>query len=468
MSFKQLIQGTCLNLILLWKMSVLGSEDIKDGDCERGRVTQRPPISYAQFKYPKWLTEPDSVKVRLPKGDQYTCDLMNNASNAETYLKWIQVYLCVLGEKNLNAPLDNATVDRKKLLKDFKKFSKVPKKEVAENKRLREVELAATKVKLTEATAIHATAIHACYDLFRQLLADDPHDQLDRIVREVHKSDPWTTLDRRKNNGLWMKTSESLEDCITFHKRTVFSLDAAERQKSYLMGSLKKPHRMTIKKHVSRCKMMNGYISLLPTLQDSSLAVASTKKGNVPFNDAALAGIILATCHIDWRNLYELNHKTVPESTRLMLHDLETIKKVFVEKNNKKSKTNVAKAGTAPQKGASVPCKKGKGGGTGGPAPKKARTAKYCKWCKAVDGPYQTHNTSNCCRFDKDRKEVGKPHKPFNPAKKPWKKGGGDSGQMAYLTEKLEKLEKKLKKSKSKKSSKKRAHELSSDTSDSE
>ncbi len=127
-----------------------------------------------------------------------------------------------------------------------------------------------------------------------------------------------------------MKTSKSLEDCITFHKRTVFSLDAVERQKSYMMGSLKKPHRMTIKKHVSRCKTMNGYISLLPTLRDSSLAVTSTEKGNVPFNNATLAGIVLVTCHIDWRNLYELNHKTVPESTRSMLHNLETIEKVFI------------------------------------------------------------------------------------------------------------------------------------------
>ncbi len=172
-------------------------------------------------------------------------------------------------------------------------------------------------------------------------------------------------------------------------------LDAAERQKSYMMGSLKKPHKMPIKGHVSHCKRMNGYISLLPTLPDSSLAVASTERGNVPFNDATLAGIVLATCHIDWRNLYEWNHKTVPESTRSMLYDLETIKKVFVEKNDKKAKASSTKAGTAPQKGASVPRKKGKGGGSGGPAPKKARTAKYCKHCKAVDGPYQTHNTSD-------------------------------------------------------------------------
>ncbi len=39
-SFKQLIQGTRLNLVLLRKMSIIGPEDIKDADCERGRVTQ--------------------------------------------------------------------------------------------------------------------------------------------------------------------------------------------------------------------------------------------------------------------------------------------------------------------------------------------------------------------------------------------------------------------------------------------
>jgi hypothetical protein len=246
-SFKQLIQGTNLDLILLWKMSVVGSDDVKDGDCEHGKVTQRPPISYAQFKYPKWITEPDSIKVRLPKGDQFTCDLMNNASNMETYLKWIQVYISVLNKKDLHAPHNVATVDQKNLLVDMKKFLKVPKRETAENKVRRELEVAATKVKLAEATAIQAIAIQACYDLFRQLLADDPRDQWDHIVREVNETGPWTELDATKVRGLQMKTSESLEDCITFHKRTVFSVDAVEWQKSYMMGSLKKPHRMTIK-----------------------------------------------------------------------------------------------------------------------------------------------------------------------------------------------------------------------------
>ena len=80
----------------------------------------------------------------------------------------------------------------------------------------REVELAATKLKLVEVNAIHAIAIQACYDLFRKLLGDNPRDQWDRIVKEVHESDPWTSLTGQKRAGLRMKTSKSLEDCITY------------------------------------------------------------------------------------------------------------------------------------------------------------------------------------------------------------------------------------------------------------
>jgi hypothetical protein len=207
-----------------------------------------------------------------------------------------------LGKKNLCANLDVTTKERKKLLEEIKKFLKVPKRETPENKVARELEVAAIKVKLKEASAVHATAIGACYDLFCQLLADDPQVQWDRTVREVHKVNLWTALDGTKHKGLRMKISKLLKDCITFHKRTVFSVDTVKRQKSYMMGSLKKPHRMSVKQHVSRFETMNGYISLLPTLQDSSLAVASTKSEDVPLSNAILASIVLAICHINWRN----------------------------------------------------------------------------------------------------------------------------------------------------------------------
>jgi hypothetical protein len=150
-----------LNLILLRKMSVVRLDDIKDGDCEHGRVTQRPPISYPQFKYPLWVNEPNTVRIKLPGGNQFTCDLMNNVGNAETYFKWVQVYNHVLSEKNLCANLDVATKEREKLLEEMKKFLKVPKRETPENKVARELEVTATKVKLTKASAVHTTTIGA-------------------------------------------------------------------------------------------------------------------------------------------------------------------------------------------------------------------------------------------------------------------------------------------------------------------
>ena len=81
-------------------------------------------------------------------------------------------------------------------------------------------------------------------------------------------------------------------------------------------------------------KVLNGYIGIMPTLKDSASAVASTGKGKIPFNKADLAGIIMATCPVVWRNQYALTHRTVHKSPRAMLTDLESIEKVFAEKYN--------------------------------------------------------------------------------------------------------------------------------------
>jgi hypothetical protein len=163
----------------------------------------------------------------------------------------------------------------------------------------------------------------------------------------------------------------------------------------------------------------------------------------------------------------KLTHKTVPELPRAMLQDLENIKKLFVEKYNKKAQANKAKAATAPKTAERVPKKRAHGGGSDRGAPKKGRSAKYCKWCKNANGPYTTHDTIECRRFEKDGTPKDKPVKPFDSAKKPWKKTGSrDSSQMAYLTEKVAKLEKKLKETK--KHGKKQARDLSNSDSDSD
>ncbi len=219
----------------------------------------------------------------------------DNASNAETYMKWYFNYLRIIVERKSDVKVLACANTLKRAVEDLKKSSKIPKRESEDQKAEREFELAACQEKYDVAYAKHAEAIDVHYDLFCQLLVDEPQVQWDCIVDDVHNKDPWTGLNGVKHNGLRMKSTKSLEDCIMFHKITVFSVDAMERQKAYMMGSLKKPCQLTIRNHVSRCEVLNGYIGHLPTLRDSSLAVASTKKGNVPFNEATLASIVLST-----------------------------------------------------------------------------------------------------------------------------------------------------------------------------
>jgi hypothetical protein len=56
-------------------------------------------------------------------------------------------------------------------------------------------------------------------------------------------------------------------------------------------------------------EVLNDYIRHLPMLKDSPKAVSMTKKGNVPFGEAVLAAIVLASVSMTWQNQYNL---TIP------------------------------------------------------------------------------------------------------------------------------------------------------------
>jgi hypothetical protein len=310
------------------------------------------------------------------------------------------------------------------------------------------------------------------YDLFRKGLKEDPKLQWDHIVDDMHTKDPWEDLKGVKHDGIRRKSSLSLWECINFHKLTIYSIDAAERQRFYMLCNLEKPTKSSIRAHMTRMETLNKYLGLLPTIKNSPQAVVSMELGNVPFNETMLASIILNHLPVAWRTQYALTHTLVPESPRAILLDLENIEKLFAEKTNEAAQANKAKVATAAKLvNERVPKNRTHGGGPDKGAPKKGRTVKYCKWCKAVDGPFTTHNTDECRRFNKDGSQKDRPTKPFDSAKKPaWKKpGGGDSSQMAYLTEEMTKMTKLVKKlKKSKKHSKKRARDSSDSDSDSD
>jgi hypothetical protein len=88
------------------------------------------------------------------------------------------------------------------------------------------------------------------------------------------------------------------------------------------------------------------------------------KKGNIPFGKADLVAIVLLSVPMLWQNQYNLNHSTVPKSTRTLLPDLEAIKKVMVEKKDSNLKAK-GKDSTAPSEAKGNPQCKVSGGLTG-------------------------------------------------------------------------------------------------------
>ena len=156
-------------------------------------------------------------------------------------------------------------------------------------------------------------------------------------MSEIHTKNPWEDLTGAKRNGLRQKLQLSLIECIKFHKLTFFSVDAAERRlKYYLMCSVKKPMKWSIRMHITRMETLNKYLGNLPTIKNSPLAVASTKFGNVPFTKSTHASVILLHLPIAWKNQYNLTQKTVL-SLHAVLLDLKNIEKLFVERYNEKA-----------------------------------------------------------------------------------------------------------------------------------
>jgi len=387
----------------------------------------------------------------------------------EEYLQHINSFLRNLSRKKMDEKMTKSI--RAVLLPtaSVKKFARIPINETDEATTRRSASLVAVEGDLKKAKAHETMEVGLVYVLFRKTLKEDPKLQWDRIVDDMHAKDPWEDLRGVRYIGLRRKSYASLWECINFHKLTVYSVDAAERQRFYMLCNLRKPIKSSIRSHVTWMETLNKYLGLLPTIKNSPQAVASTELGNVPFNETTLVSILLTHFPAAWRAQYALTHVLVPESLRAILNDLENIEKLFAEKANEAARANKAKVAAATKADDRVP-RKGKRTHGGGPekgTPKKGRTNKYCKWCKAVDRPYTTHNTTECRRFNKDGSQKDRLTKPFDSAKKPWKKpGSGNTEQISHLTKEIDKLKKRLKKSK--KRGKKRARDSSDSDSESD
>jgi hypothetical protein len=86
-----------------------------------------------------------------------------------------------------------------------------------------------------------------------------------------------------------------------------------------------------------------------------------------------------------WQNQYNLTHLTIPESTRVLLPDLEAIELVVVKKQNEKLK--VKGKATPAQPDVKINLKRMAFGGSSEQVPKKACSEKFSSIAKPTAAP---------------------------------------------------------------------------------
>jgi hypothetical protein len=317
---------------------------------------------------------------------------------------------------------------------------------------------------LQKAQKAHDKAIAKSYEQLRNLLFGNAQSQWDSICRKMHERDLWAAVNGHLTKSRRPRMWTYFLDCLELYELTVFSADAADRQRFYIKQAVLTLQRATVRQHISRMGVLNDCVKHLPTVKGSSKAVPTTKKVNIPFGEADPAAIVLTSVPMSWQNQYNLNHSMVPESTRTLLPDLEAIEQVMVEKKGANLKAK-GKGSTAPSE-AKGNQKRKASGGPNGQVPKKGCSEKFCQCFKAHVGPFTTHNTLDCHCYDSNGKPLAAAARKPSESKKPYKKSGGDKG-MAFMQSMFEAYEKSQKKAGKSKKRKKRDY-VSSDSSDSE
>jgi hypothetical protein len=304
--------------------------------------------------------EPQVFKVKLPDESHLSMPIYSYGNNEE-YLAHIVAVLRIIDQKGLPKKcrmLAKAVERRSGVLRNFLKATG------SQDTVLTNVDVQACKVEieqaqqmLQEAQKAHNKAITETYEQLRNLLSNDAQSQRSCICCKMHEHDSWAGVKGQVTKGRRPQTWMSFQDCLELHKLTVFSADKATRQRFYIQQAVRKPQRAPVQQHILQMGVLNDYIKHLPTLKDSSKAVPTRKKGNIPYGEADLAAIVLASVPMSWQNQYNLNHSTVPKSTCTLLG-------VMVEKQSKKLKAK-GKGGTALSKPKGNSKRKASGGPAG-------------------------------------------------------------------------------------------------------
>jgi hypothetical protein len=110
----------------------------------------------------------------------------------------------------------------------------------------RKVEIEQTQQMLQESQKAFNKAITESYKQLRNLLSSDAQSQWDCVCRKMHKRDLWAAVNGQVTEGRHPRMWMSFLHCLELHNLTVFSADAAKRQRFYIQQAVHKPQRATV------------------------------------------------------------------------------------------------------------------------------------------------------------------------------------------------------------------------------
>jgi hypothetical protein len=102
------------------------------------------------------------------------------------------------------------------------------------------------------------------FKLYANLLSVSAKYAWNKIVHEQTASNIYTDFQVCSKNGPRGLLRKSFNNCVMFHLLTVFSNNAAEQERCYIMNVLKKPQHVSICQFVQHVEQLNSYIVKLP------------------------------------------------------------------------------------------------------------------------------------------------------------------------------------------------------------
>jgi predicted transcriptional regulator len=192
----------------------------------------------------------ETIKMKTSEGEVKVA-VLGDSPGAEEYLQHLNTFTRILVRKKLADDLTKCTKAVVSAAAAVRKYLKVPNGEKTSEKGKRLLLLELAKQELVTAEVAESAKVATVYEIFCRGLKEDPELQWDRIMEDMHTKDPWEDLRGVKHEGIRRKSCLSLWVCVDFHKLTVYSIDAAERQRFYMLCNLKKPTNSSIRAHVT-------------------------------------------------------------------------------------------------------------------------------------------------------------------------------------------------------------------------